>query len=117
MDPARKRRIRMIVALSCAVMLVGALAYTSFSAASTAVQPSQLLASTNPDIKRMLGKEGDFGKGIGLDNDWVVRIIKGVGNYGESYERNVGTGSRLKIARGLNNLWNNGGLQYAPPIR
>ena len=77
----------------------------------------EMLASTNPDIKRMLGKEGDFGKGIGLDNDWVVRIIKGVGNYGESYERNVGTGSRLKIARGLNNLWNNGGLQYAPPIR
>ena len=77
----------------------------------------EMLASTNPDIKRMLGKEGDFGKGIGLDNDWVVRIVKAVGNYGESYERNVGSGSRLKIDRGLNKQWNQGGLQYAPPIR
>ena len=77
----------------------------------------EMLASTNPDIKRMLGKEGDFGKGIGLENDWVVRIIKAVGNYGESYERNVGSGSRLKIDRGLNKQWSQGGLQYAPPIR
>ena len=74
-------------------------------------------ASANPDIKRLLGKEGEFGKGIGLDNDWVVKILKAVGNYGESYERNVGAGSRLKIARGQNALWNAGGLQYAPPIR
>jgi general L-amino acid transport system substrate-binding protein len=73
--------------------------------------------SANPEIKRLLGKEGDFGKGIGLDNDWVVKIVKAVGNYGESYERNVGAGSRLKIARGQNALWNAGGLQYAPPIR
>ncbi len=73
--------------------------------------------STNPDIKRLLGTEGEFGKAIGLDNDWVVRIVKGVGNYGESYERNVGSGSRLKIERGLNKLWTVGGLQYAPPIR
>ncbi|MBV1694382.1 MAG: amino acid ABC transporter substrate-binding protein [Hyphomicrobiales bacterium] len=77
----------------------------------------EMLNSPNPEIKRMLGKEGDFGKGLGLDNDWVVRIIKAVGNYGESYERNVGMGSRLKIDRGLNKLWNQGGLQYAPPIR
>jgi general L-amino acid transport system substrate-binding protein len=74
-------------------------------------------ASANPEIKRLLGKEGDFGKGLGLDNDWVVKIIKAVGNYGESFERNVGTGSRLKIDRGVNKLWNAGGLQYAPPIR
>ncbi len=77
----------------------------------------EMAASANPEIKRLLGKEGDFGKGIGLDNDWVVKIIKAVGNYGESYERNVGMGSRLKIARGQNALWNAGGLQYAPPIR
>ncbi|MGE3066633.1 MAG: amino acid ABC transporter substrate-binding protein [Hyphomicrobiaceae bacterium] len=77
----------------------------------------QMLTSTNPDIKRMLGKDGDLGKGISLDNDWVVKIIKAVGNYGEVFERNVGSGSRLKIARGLNNLWNKGGIQYAPPIR
>jgi general L-amino acid transport system substrate-binding protein len=76
-----------------------------------------MLKSANPDIKRLLGTEGEFGKGIGLDNDWVVKIVKAVGNYGESYERNVGSGSRLKIARGQNALWNAGGLQYAPPIR
>jgi general L-amino acid transport system substrate-binding protein len=77
----------------------------------------EMTKSANPDIKRMLGTEGEFGKAIGLDNDWVVRILKGVGNYGESYERNVGAGSRLKIARGQNALWSSGGLQYAPPIR
>ena len=83
----------------------------------TQANVAEMVKSTNPDIKRMLGTEGDFGKGIGLDNDWVVRIVKAVGNYGESYERNVGSGSRLKIDRGLNRQWNMGGLQYAPPIR
>jgi general L-amino acid transport system substrate-binding protein len=73
--------------------------------------------STNPDVKRLLGKEGDYGKGIGLDNDWALKIIKGVGNYGEIFERNVGAGSRLKIARGQNAQWTKGGLQYAPPVR
>ena len=76
-----------------------------------------MLNSANPEVKRMLGKEGDFGKGIGLENDWVVKIVKGVGNYGEMYERNVGKDSPLKIERGVNKLWNQGGLQYAPPIR
>jgi len=83
----------------------------------TQANVAQMAASTNPEIKRLLGKDGDFGKGIGLDNDWAFNIIKAVGNYGEIFERNVGTGSRLKIARGLNRLWNQGGLQYAPPIR
>jgi general L-amino acid transport system substrate-binding protein len=73
--------------------------------------------STNPEVKRLLGKEGDFGKALGVENDWVVKILKAVGNYGESYERNVGAASRLKIDRGLNKLWTQGGLQYAPPIR
>jgi general L-amino acid transport system substrate-binding protein len=76
-----------------------------------------MLKSANPEIRRLLGVEGDFGKGIGLDNDWAYEIIKNVGNYGESFERNLGKGSRLKIARGLNRLWTNGGLHYAPPIR
>jgi general L-amino acid transport system substrate-binding protein len=75
------------------------------------------LGSTNADVKRILGKDGDFGKGLGLDNDWVVRIIKQVGNYGEIFDRNVGAGSRLKIDRGFNRLWKEGGLHYAPPIR
>jgi len=75
------------------------------------------LKSDNPDVKRLLGTEGKHGEALGLTNDWAVRIIKHVGNYGETFERNVGQGSQLKIARGLNALWNKGGLQYAPPIR
>jgi general L-amino acid transport system substrate-binding protein len=77
----------------------------------------EMLKSTNPEVRRLLGAEGDFGKGIGLDNDWVVKIVKAVGNYGEMYERNLGPDSPLKIARGVNSLWSKGGLQYAPPIR
>ncbi len=73
--------------------------------------------SENPDVRRLLGKEGTFGQALGLDNDWAYRIVKAVGNYGESFERNLGQQSLLKIARGQNALWNNGGLQYAPPIR
>jgi general L-amino acid transport system substrate-binding protein len=83
----------------------------------TSKNVDEMLKSTNPDVRRLLGVEGEFGKAIGLDNDWVVKIVKGVGNYGEIYERNVGPNTPLKIARGLNNLWNKGGIQYAPPIR
>ena len=75
------------------------------------------LKSSNPDIRRLLGLEGNFGESMGLTNDWAVRIVKAVGNYGESFERNVGQGSPLKIARGLNALWTKGGLQYGLPIR
>jgi general L-amino acid transport system substrate-binding protein len=77
----------------------------------------QMMKSENPEIKRLLGVEGKFGEGIGLSNDWVVRIVKATGNYGEIFDRNVGDNSRLKIKRGLNALWNKGGVQYAPPIR
>ena len=77
----------------------------------------EMLKSSNPEIRRLLGVEGEFGKSVGLDNDWVVKIVKGVGNYAEIYERNVGPDTPLKIARGVNNLWSKGGLQYAPPIR
>ena len=73
--------------------------------------------SDNPEIKRLLGIEGRYGEGLGLANDWAYQIIKHVGNYGESFDRNVGSSSRLKIARGLNALWTKGGLQYAPPVR
>jgi general L-amino acid transport system substrate-binding protein len=83
----------------------------------TQANVDEMSNSTNPDIKRLLGKDGELGKGIGVNNDFVVKIVKAVGNYGELFERNVGTGSRLKIARGLNNLWNKGGVQYAPPLR
>jgi general L-amino acid transport system substrate-binding protein len=75
------------------------------------------LKSPNPEIRRLLGVEGKFGPSIGLTNDWAYRIIKHVGNYGESFERNIGEGSPLKIVRGLNALWTKGGLQYGLPIR
>ncbi|MBF7729791.1 amino acid ABC transporter substrate-binding protein [Pseudomonas sp. N040] len=71
----------------------------------------------NPDVARLLGAEGDYGKDLKLPKDWAVKIVKQVGNYAESFERNVGSGSELKIERGLNALWNKGGLQYAPPVR
>src|SRR6187397_812824 len=78
---------------------------------------NEMLKSENPDIKRLLGTEGNYGEQLGLTKDWAYRIIKHVGNYGEVFEKNVGQGSPLKIARGLNNLWTKGGLQYGPPVR
>ena len=84
----------------------------------TSANVEELAKTTkNPDIARMLGAEGDFGKDLKLPKDWVVKIVKQVGNYGESFDRNVGAGSDLKIERGLNAQWNKGGLQYSPPIR
>jgi general L-amino acid transport system substrate-binding protein len=77
----------------------------------------QQLKSSNPEVRRLLGVEGQFGQSLGLSNDWAYRIIKYIGNYGESFERNVGQGSPLKIARGLNALWTKGGLQYGLPVR
>ena len=85
----------------------------------TQANVEEMKVSGNPEIKRVLGTETDtkIGADLGLDNDWVVSIAKSVGNYGEVFERNVGQGSPLKIARGINALWTKGGLQYAPPIR
>ena len=77
----------------------------------------EALKSPQPEIKRLLGTESAFGEQLGLTKDWVVRIVKQVGNYGESFDRNVGTGSKLGISRGLNRLWTKGGIQYAPPVR
>ena len=73
--------------------------------------------SENPEVQRLLGKTGDFGAKLDLANDWVVKIVSAVGNYGEIFERNLGSGSPVKLARGLNNLWTKGGLLYAPPVR
>ena len=75
------------------------------------------LKDPNPEIKRLLGSEGNFGDGLGLTADWAYRIIKLVGNYGEVFDRNLGEGSKLKIKRGVNALWTKNGLQYSPPIR
>ena len=71
----------------------------------------------NPVAQRLLGASGEFGSRLGLDNRWMLNAIKAVGNYGEIFERNVGTGSPLKLPRGLNGLWNGGGLMYAIPYR
>ena len=73
--------------------------------------------SADPNVRRLLGVEGVKGEWMGLPDDWGYNIIKQVGNYGEAFDRNVGAGSALGIARGLNALWSKGGLQYAPPIR
>ena len=83
----------------------------------TSKNVDEMLKSDNPAIKRILGVTPGMGKALGVDEKWVYNIVKQVGNYGESFERNVGKGTVLKIDRGLNNLWTKGGLQYAPPIR
>ncbi len=83
----------------------------------TQANVDEMLGSDNPTIRRLLGVEGDFGTPLGLTKDWAYQAIKGTGNYGEIFERNVGAGSPLNLPRGLNALWVDGGLQYAPPIR
>jgi len=80
----------------------------------TSKNVDEMLKSTNPDIRRLLGNEGDMGKALGVDNKWAVNIVKGVGNYGEMWDRTI---APLGIPRGINNLWNKGGLHYPPPIR
>lgn len=83
----------------------------------TSQNVDQQKTSTNPEVKRLLGGEGNFGEQLGLTNDWAVRVVKLVGNYGEIFEKNVGPKTPLKIERGLNALWSKNGLQYAPPVR
>ncbi|WP_413990808.1 amino acid ABC transporter substrate-binding protein [Labrys okinawensis] len=75
----------------------------------------QAKASTRPAVRRLLGADGDMGQKMGLSKDWVVNVVKQVGNYDEVYERNLGKNSKLGIPRGLNQLWSLGGIQYAPP--
>ncbi|WP_020409372.1 amino acid ABC transporter substrate-binding protein [Hahella ganghwensis] len=83
----------------------------------TSANADQMKSSTNPNVQRLLGTEAGQGKNLGLDDTWAFNIVKQVGNYGEMFERNVGSESPLGISRGLNALWTKGGLQYAPPIR
>jgi general L-amino acid transport system substrate-binding protein len=73
--------------------------------------------STKPDVRRFTGAEGNFGALLKLDNGWAVRAVRAVGHYGEMFERNIGSRSRLGVPRGLNQLWSNGGILYAPPLR
>jgi general L-amino acid transport system substrate-binding protein len=77
----------------------------------------QFANSTDPVVKRFLGTEGNLGQGMGLSNDFAARVIKHVGNYSEIYDRNLGSQTPLKLDRGLNRLWNKGGLLYSPPFR
>ena len=83
----------------------------------TKANVDEQLKSENPDVRRLLGAQDAFGEQLGLTKDWGYRILKHVGNYGEVFERDVGQGSPLKIARGLNALWTKGGIMYAPPVR
>ncbi|MGB0665157.1 MAG: amino acid ABC transporter substrate-binding protein [Pontibacterium sp.] len=83
----------------------------------TSSNAADLKTNGNPGQKRLLGTEGDAGSKLGLSADWAYNIVSQVGNYGESFERNVGTGSPLQISRGLNAQWNKGGILYSPPIR
>jgi general L-amino acid transport system substrate-binding protein len=76
-----------------------------------------LKGSADPVIKRLLGLEGDLGKNLNLDNNWSYNIVKMVGNYGESYEANVGTKTPVNLPRALNASWRKGGILYAPPVR
>jgi general L-amino acid transport system substrate-binding protein len=77
----------------------------------------EAMKSKKPDVMRLVGTDGQYGEGLGLTKDWAARIIRRVGNYGEIYDRNIGSDSKLKIPRGLNQLWNAGGIMYAPPLR
>jgi general L-amino acid transport system substrate-binding protein len=83
----------------------------------TAAKVEEMKKSDNPGIKRLLGVTPGLGKNLGVSEEWAANAIKAVGNYGEMYERNVGKGSPLKLDRGLNALWNAGGIMYSPPVR
>ena len=83
----------------------------------TQANVDKMKSSKDPEILRLLGVEGSQGKELGLSNDWAYNIIKSVGNYGEIFERNIGVKTPLGIARGVNDLWTKGGLQYSPPFR
>jgi general L-amino acid transport system substrate-binding protein len=80
----------------------------------TSANVDTFMTSTDPDIRRLLGLEGDMGKALGLDNKWAYNVIKQVGNFGEMWDRNI---TPMGVPRGINNIWSKGGLQYAPPIR
>lgn len=83
----------------------------------TSANVDQQLKSDNPHVRRLLGVDGARGEGLGLENDWIYRIVKHIGNYGEIFERNLGRATPLELDRRLNALWTKGGLMYAPPVR
>jgi general L-amino acid transport system substrate-binding protein len=80
----------------------------------TSANVDSFLTTTDPDVRRLLGVEGDLGKALGLDAKWAYNVIKQIGNLGEMWDRNI---TPMGVPRGINNIWTAGGLQYAPPIR
>ena len=83
----------------------------------TRTNVDDMLTSENPNVVRLLGQDGNYGEGMGLEADWAYHIISQVGNYAEIYDRTMGMDSDFNVARGLNALWSDGGIMYAPPIR
>jgi general L-amino acid transport system substrate-binding protein len=83
----------------------------------TKANVDEMTRSDRPEVRRVLGVDGNLGASLGLTADWVARIVRHVGNYGEAFDRDLGPTTPLKISRGLNAQWTKGGLQYAPPIR
>jgi len=83
----------------------------------TSKNVDEALKSERPEVKRLVGTEGNYGERMGLSKDWAARVVRFVGNYGEVFERNIGIRSALGIPRGMNQLWSKGGILYAPPIR
>ena len=84
----------------------------------TSANVDTFASTADPEIQRMLGlDDSQLGAKLGLENDWLIEVLKAVGNYGEIYERNLGAGTPLNIQRGLNELWTEGGLLYSPPFR
>jgi len=96
--------------------LTGLVAAEEFGVTSANVTELAAAPTDNPQLNRMLGTSGDFGPMIGLSNDWLVNVIAAVGNYGEIFEQNIGENTPVGLARGLNALWTEGGLQYAMPF-
>ena len=95
-----------------AMVIAEELGVTSANVAELAAAPQ-----ANPEVNRLLGTEGEYGKMIGLSNDWAVKVIGGVGNYGEVFDRYIGEQTAVGLSRGLNALWTNGGILYAAPFR
>lgn len=83
----------------------------------TRANVDDMLTSENPNVVRLLGQDGNYGEGMGLEADWAYNIISQVGNYAEIYSRTIGMDSDFNVARGLNALWSDGGIMYAPPVR
>jgi general L-amino acid transport system substrate-binding protein len=83
----------------------------------TSANVEEMKTSNDPEIQRLLGTDGDMGQQLGLDAEWALNIVSQVGNYGESFERNIGASTPIALERGLNQLWTKGGILYSPPMR